>query len=112
MVGFRHLLCLYIVDSGRPVTNDEGGVIGVITELDILDAVLTGKELAKLTAGEIMTTKATSANVNTPPIGIVKIMKQSSIIRLPITENDKLVGIAARCDILTSHIEPEFVTYR
>ena len=29
--------------SGMPVTNDEGGVIGVITELDILEAVLEAR---------------------------------------------------------------------
>ena len=33
--------------SGMPVTDDEGQVIGIITELDILDAVLAGKELVE-----------------------------------------------------------------
>jgi hypothetical protein len=29
----------------------------------------------------------------------------------PLTEEGKLVGIVARCDILTTLSEPEFVTY-
>jgi hypothetical protein len=33
------------------------------------------------------------------------------IIRLPITEKGKLVGVVARCDVLKTMIEPEFVTY-
>ena len=97
--------------SGMPITDDDGGVIGVITELDILEAVLAGKALAKTTAGDIMTKKPTTADIDTPLPDIVKIMKEKNIIRLPITADGKLVGIVARCDILTSLIEPEFVTY-
>jgi predicted transcriptional regulator len=97
--------------SGMPVTDDEGSVIGVITELDILEAVLAGKELVKITAGDIMTPKPATVDVDTPLTDVVKIMKEKNIIRLPVTEEGKLVGIVARCDILTTLIEPEFVTY-
>lgn len=97
--------------SGMPITDDEGSVIGVITELDILDAVLAGKELVKITAGDIMTPEPITVDVNTPLTDVVKIMKEKNFIRLPVTENGKLVGIVARCDILTTLIEPEFVTY-
>jgi predicted transcriptional regulator len=97
--------------SGMPVTDDEGTVIGVVTELDILNAVLGGKELVKITAGDIMTSDPVTVDVGTPLTELVKIMKEKNIIRLPVTENGKLVGIVARCDILTTLIEPEFVTY-
>jgi CBS domain-containing protein len=97
--------------SGMPVTDDQGSVIGVVTELDILEAVLGGKELVKITAGDIMTAKPITADVETPLAEVVKIMKEKNIIRLPVTEEGKLVGIVARCDILTTLIEPEFVTY-
>ena len=98
--------------SGMPITDDEGSVIGIITELDILDAVLAGKELVKITAGDIMTSKPITVDVDTPLTDVVKIMKEKNIIRLPVTKNGKLAGIIARCDILTTLIEPEFVTYR
>ena len=97
--------------SGMPVTDDEGTVIGVVTELDILNAVLEGKELVKITASDIMTSDPITVDVSTPLTELVKIMKEKNIIRLPVTENGKLVGIVARCDILTTLIEPEFVTY-
>ncbi|HSM73443.1 MAG TPA: CBS domain-containing protein, partial [Desulfobacterales bacterium] len=60
---------------GMPVTDDQGSVIGVITELDILEAVLAGKELVKITAGDIMTAKPITADVETPLAEVVKIMK-------------------------------------
>jgi predicted transcriptional regulator len=97
--------------SGMPVTDDEGSVIGVVTELDILNAVLAGKELVKITTSDIMTSDPITVDVSTPLTEIVKIMKEKNIIRLPVTENGKLVGIVARCDILTTLIEPEFVSY-
>lgn len=107
-VAFQFLNGFY---SGMPVTDEEGKVIGVITELDILEAVLAGKELVKTTAGDLMTAEPITADVETPLTDIVKIMKQKNIIRLPVTKDGKLVGIVARCDILTTLIEPEFVTY-
>jgi CBS domain-containing protein len=61
--------------SGMPVTDDEGSVIGVITELDILEAVLAGKELVKITAGDIMTPKPATVDVDTPLTDVVKLMK-------------------------------------
>ena len=58
-----------------------------------------------------MTTKPVTIDVNTALTEVVKTMKEKNIIRLPVTQDGKLVGIVARCDILTSLIEPEFVTY-
>ena len=107
-VALQLLTGLY---SGMPVTDEEGNVIGVITELDLLHAVMEGKELVRVTAGDIMAKDPVTADVNTPLGDIVKLMKDKNIIRLPITDQGKLVGVVARCDILKSLIEPEFVTY-
>lgn len=97
--------------SGMPVTDEAGKVIGVITEFDLLQAVMEGRELVKITAEEVMSKEVTTVDVDTSVSDIIRIMKLKNIIRIPVTENDKLVGIVARCDILTSLLEPEFVTY-
>ena len=97
--------------SGMPVTDEEGRVVGVVTELDLLKAVEEGRELVKTTAEEIMHTEVITADVDTPVSELLKLMTDKNIIRLPITDNDRLVGVVARCDILKTLIEPEFVTY-
>ncbi len=97
--------------SGMPVTDDEGKVIGLITELDLLEAVLEDKELAKTTAEDIMSRDPLTVDADTPITEIIKIMKEKNVIRLPVTRNDKLVGVVARCDILKGLLEPEFVAY-
>jgi CBS domain-containing protein len=38
-------------------------------------------------------------------------MLENNIIRVPVTDDAKLVGVIARCDILKHYIEPEFATY-
>lgn len=97
--------------SGMPVTDEEGRVVGVVTELDLLKAVKEGRELVKTTAEEIMHTEVITADVDTPVSELLKLMTDKNIIRLPITDKDRLVGVVARCDILKTLIEPEFVTY-
>lgn len=97
--------------SGMPVTDEDGKVIGIITEFDLLQAVMEGKELVKITAGDVMSKEVTTVDIDTSVNDIIRIMKLKNIIRIPVTEDDKLVGVVARCDILTSLLEPEFVTY-
>ncbi len=97
--------------SGMPVTDENGRVVGIVTEFDLLEQLRQEKELARLTAEDIMVKDAITVDVNTPIDDAFNIMLDRNIIRLPVTEEDKLVGIIARCDILRVYIEPEFTTY-
>jgi predicted transcriptional regulator len=67
--------------------------------------ITVSKEQAKLTAEDLMSKDPVAADVETPVIDIVKIMKEKNVIRLPITSEGKLVGMVARCDVLTRIIE-------
>ncbi len=98
--------------SGVPVTDDEGTVIGIVTEVDILRQIKKGKELGKILAGDIMTKEPiVTVSVTTPVDEVIKTMLDEKITRLPVTEEGKLVGVIARCDLLRTVIEPEFVSY-
>jgi CBS domain-containing protein len=97
--------------SGMPVTNDEGEVVGIITEMDILAAVDDGKELSRTVAKDIMTHDVARANPETTVGELIKILREFHLIRVPIVKDDKLVGLVSRSDILRSFIEPEFETY-
>jgi len=107
-VALQFLSGLY---SGMPITDEEGQVVGVVSELDLLNAVVEGKELVKFTAEDLMSKNPVTADVETPVTDVVKLMKKKNVVRLPITAEGKLVGVVARSDILTSIIEPEFMTY-
>ena len=97
--------------SGMPVTNDDGKVVGIVTEFDILKAVQDGKELGRTTAKDIMTQDVATAKEDATVEEFLLLMEEFHILRLPIVKDDKLVGIVSRSDILRSLIEPEFVTH-
>ncbi|HYB91684.1 MAG TPA: CBS domain-containing protein [Candidatus Binataceae bacterium] len=98
--------------SGIPIADDNGRVIGMVTEFDLLKAASEGKDLLKTTAAEIMSRdEVITAEVDTPVADLLKTMVERNIIRVPIMDKGEIVGVVARCDVLKAMIEPEFVTY-
>ena len=96
--------------SGMPVTEEDGRVIGIVTEIDILNAVNDGRELARTTASDIMTPDVAVANPDTPLTEMIKMMADFHIIRLPIVKEGKLIGAVSRGDIIRCLIQPEFMS--
>ncbi len=107
-IALQFLSGLY---SGMPITDDSGRVIGMVTEFDLLRSLQKGRELTKLNARDVMVKPAITVDVETPLSEVIKVMTDNNIVRVPVVENERLVGIISRCDILKSFIEPEFATY-
>lgn len=96
--------------SGLPVVDEKGRVIGVVSEFDLLKVIRAGKKLEQVTAEEIMTKPPVCVKEDSSIEEIIDLMTKHNIIRIPVVRNDMLVGIISRCDILSSMVEPEFVT--
>ncbi|WP_347273560.1 CBS domain-containing protein [Candidatus Kuenenia sp.] len=96
--------------SGLPVVDEKGRVIGVVSEFDLLKVIRAGKKLEQVTAEEIMTKPPVCVKEDSSIEEIIDLMTKHNIIRIPVIRNDMLVGIISRCDILSSMVEPEFVT--
>ena len=92
--------------SGMPIADSNGKVIGIVTEIDILNQIRDGKDLEKLTAGDIMTKNPITVDVNTPITDVINIMIEKNVIRLPVTKEGHLVGVIARRDILRYYFQP------
>ena len=93
--------------SGMPVTDGEGRVIGVVTEIDLLKQIREGKDLEKLTADDIMTKDPVTVDITASLGDILNIMIEKNVIRIPVTEGGLLVGVIARRDILRYYFQPE-----
>jgi CBS domain-containing protein len=93
--------------SGLPVTDGDGRVIGVVTEIDLLKQMREGKDLEKLTADDIMTKDPVTVDITASLDDILKIMIENKVIRIPVTEGGLLVGVIARRDILRYYFQPE-----
>jgi len=96
--------------SGLPVVDDKGMVIGVVSEFDLLKAIRGGKALEQVKAEDIMSKNPICVSENTAVDEIIDLMMKHNIIRVPVVRNNNLVGVISRCDILSSIVEPEFVT--
>jgi CBS domain-containing protein len=97
--------------SGMPVTERDGTVIGVVTEFDVIRAIRGGKPVETTLAADIMNTEVISAEVGTPIEDIVAIFERERILRVPVTDRGKLVGVVSRPDVLRWLVEPNFMTF-
>ena len=97
--------------SGMPVAERDGTLMGVVTEADILRVLGEGKALETLTAADIMTEKPATVDLEAPIAEVIQILQEHRILRVPVTERGRLVGIISRSDIIRAVLEPEFMAF-
>jgi CBS domain-containing protein len=115
--------------SGLPVVDATGRVLGVVSEGDLLmkghdpDAVHhrplarifgeseeTRQLLAKAearTAGDAMTAPAITIDASKPVNVAATMMVERKVNRLPVTEDDRLVGIVTRADVVKTFVRTD-----
>ena len=50
-------------------------------------------------------------DVGTPIEEAMKSLEDNRIVRMPVTDQDKLVGIISRGDVIRAILEPEFIAF-
>lgn len=93
-----------MVDSGSIgclVVTDNGNVVGILTERDIITrCVAKGSDPAKTKISEIMSSPVVSIDPESDIVDAAKIMVSKMIRRLPVLEGNKLVGIITTYDLV------------
>lgn len=88
-----------------PILAKDGTVLGIVSEFDLLKAIQDGKELSKVTAGDLMTKGAISVTQDTPAMDIIQLLQSKHLIRVAVVDaENKLVGIVSRRDILLGYV--------
>ena len=88
-----------------PILAGDGKVVGIVSEFDLLKAIMEGKELWKVTAGDIMTKGAISVTQDTPAMEVIQLLQSKHLIRVAVVDAEgKLVGVVARRDILLGYL--------
>jgi CBS domain-containing protein len=85
--------------SGAPVVDDEGALVGVISEFQLLE-VTYDPELKQATIADFMTRDVIAVSPNTLLTTAANLFVVHRIRRVPVLEEGRLVGILSRRDIL------------
>lgn len=108
--------------SALPVVNSEGGLVGIVSEADLMHRAETGTErhrscwLALLAdpeqlahdyvkshgtrAADLMSRDVVSVTPETPVAEIPELLEKRGIRRVPVVREGRLVGIVSRADLL------------
>jgi CBS domain-containing protein len=115
--------------SGVPVVDENGGVVGIVSEADFVDRergtvparagwltrVLTGEDEARdlrarlegTTAGAAMSAPATVIRPQASVREAATLMSTRKVNRLPVVEDGRLVGIVTRADLLDAYLQSD-----
>ncbi|MFB0627250.1 CBS domain-containing protein [Streptomyces sp. AB3(2024)] len=108
--------------SGLPVLDEEDRVLGVISESDLIVRQTAEHPLmsdapggrgtfaseVSFTAGEVMSAPAVTVHAEETAAGAARLMAHRGIERLPVVdEEDRLVGIVTRRDLLMLFLRPD-----
>lgn len=98
-----------------PVINDKGGIIGIITEKDILyaspspastlDVWEMSSLLAKLKVEKVMTSDVVTCPADTPVEEAARLLVDNDIGGLPVVKDGVLIGIITESDLFKIFIE-------
>jgi len=86
-------------DVGSVIVTDKQKPVGIITERDITRAALRGDSLLKLPARSLMSRPLQTTTPNMEIWKTFEVMLKLGVRRLPVVENEKLVGIVTEKDL-------------
>ncbi|HZK33950.1 MAG TPA: CBS domain-containing protein [Bacillota bacterium] len=91
--------------GSTPVCTSNGKVIGILTDRDIVvRAIANNADANSIPVEDIMTREVITASPNMEIDKAIRLMAQNKIRRLPVVNNDTLVGMIAIGDLATRHI--------
>ncbi|MGW7456276.1 CBS domain-containing protein [Streptomyces sp. NPDC054797] len=98
--------------TGLPVVDEEERVVGVVSETDLLarqaDGGRSSDRRGELTAADVMSCPAVCVHADETAPNAARLMTRRSVERLPVVdEEDRLVGIVTRRDLLRVFLRPD-----
>ena len=85
--------------SAMPVVDDEDRIVGIVSEIDLVNLTFDGNA-RDTTVEEVMVTDIVSFNPDTQLADLVQSFSKRHLRRVPIIDKGKVVGIVSRRDIL------------
>lgn len=88
--------------SGAPVVDADNKLVGMLSEKDCLRMFFGGlyHRLPLGTVSQYMSVNITTCHPNDSLLAVAQIFFRQSFRRLPVVENDQMIGIVSRSDVL------------
>ena len=93
--------------SGFPIVDDSGTVVGIVTELDVIRALMKGLNLDATCAADVMTRDLIWVDAESPLENVMQVLSDQRIIRVPVLSGGELVGIVSRGDVLRATLNAQ-----
>jgi CBS domain-containing protein len=105
--------------AALPVVDDEGALIGIVAEADVLRRRIPADPrlhvrrdeapapVPPLLVGELMTTGVRTADVRADLSDIARIFVDDRLRSVPVVEDGRLAGIVSRRDVLRALVRPD-----
>jgi len=92
--------------SGLPVVDAEGQVVGIVTESDLLDALL-GPASVETPVRTMMTAPVVTVDEFTPADSVVRLLQGNNFHHLPVTRQGAVVGLITPQDVVRYFVAHE-----
>lgn len=87
-----------------PIIDSNKKLLGIVSEYNLLHAVIEGKDVTTITAKDIMTKNPITVTQDTEIGKIAVIMEREHLIRVPVVKGEKLIGVVARRDLIFGYL--------
>ena len=88
-----------------PVVEEDGTLVGIVTEYDLMQAMIDGHDLRKILATELMSVHPVTVTEDQTLVQVADLFQDRCLTRAPVVRNNKLVGILARRDLLFGYMK-------
>jgi len=86
--------------TGIPVVEDDGTLVGILTEKDLIRLLYADEDLKNKTVSNFMTQPAVHFDENEALSAVCDCLMNYFLRRVPVTSKGKVVGIISRADII------------
>ena len=90
---------------GSVVVSEDGRLVGIFTERDLLRLAGNGSDFVGLRVGEVMTRRPVTVPQDTDVLEAARIMSERQIRHLPILDGEHLLGVVGIREVLRALVE-------
>ena len=88
-----------------PIVEDDYTLVGLVSESDLIDMLIAGRDLRMLTAADVMTRKVVTVTEDLSALDLMNLFQDRYLIRVPVVKDNVLVGVVARRDVILGYVK-------